>query len=368
MPAVAVTDTNNLFGVYEIADTLAKAGVQPIVGALLSVEFAARAPPPDRHRARSRRICRCWCRTRRAIRISPSCCRAAYLEVEAGRLAACEGRQAVRPCRGPDRADRRAGRADQPAAAGRPARCGGCAAGPAGGGVSATGSMSNCSAMAWRRNAPPRTRCWTWPMPRTLPLVATNDVHFGRANMYEAHDALLCIADGAFVSQDDRRRLTREHRFKTAAEMQAQFADLPEAIENTVEIARRCAFRPMKKGSGVFHRGGGPRFACRTDRAGRHWRDAGRRRLGRPGRFRARAHVGVSRHGKVRAVSAYMWSWRGRRCFVVRHESVIRLWTGNGGGGDGTGVRRASACHLCRLGVLSAPAAPFFCLAYIPCG
>ncbi|HYS45441.1 MAG TPA: DNA polymerase III subunit alpha, partial [Rhizomicrobium sp.] len=70
---------------------------------------------------------------------------------------------------------------------------------------------------------------------------------FGKANMYEAHDALLCIADGAFVSQDDRRRLTREHRFKTASEMQAQFADLPEAIENTVEIARRCAFRPVKR-------------------------------------------------------------------------------------------------------------------------
>jgi DNA polymerase-3 subunit alpha len=58
---------------------------------------------------------------------------------------------------------------------------------------------------------------------------------------------LLCIADGAFVSQDDRRRLTREHRFKTASEMQAQFADLPEAIENTVEIARRCAFKPAKR-------------------------------------------------------------------------------------------------------------------------
>src|SRR4051794_30804583 len=43
-PAAAVTDTNNLFGVYEIADTLTKAGVQPIVGAVLSVEFAARPP------------------------------------------------------------------------------------------------------------------------------------------------------------------------------------------------------------------------------------------------------------------------------------------------------------------------------------
>ena len=48
-PAVAVTDTNNLFGVYEISDTLAKAGIQPIVGALLSVEFAVRAPHHDRH-------------------------------------------------------------------------------------------------------------------------------------------------------------------------------------------------------------------------------------------------------------------------------------------------------------------------------
>src|SRR5579863_8191664 len=43
-PAVAVTDNNNLFGVYEISDTLAKAGIQPIVGALVSVESAARAP------------------------------------------------------------------------------------------------------------------------------------------------------------------------------------------------------------------------------------------------------------------------------------------------------------------------------------
>ena len=82
---------------------------------------------------------------------------------------------------------------------------------------------------------------------KDIPLVATNDVHFGGADMYEAHDALLCIADGTFVSQEDRRRLTREHRFKSPAEMAAQFADLPEAIENTIEIAKRCAFRPKKR-------------------------------------------------------------------------------------------------------------------------
>ncbi len=112
---------------------------------------------------------------------------------------------------------------------------------------SATGFMSNCSATAWPRNAPPKTALLDLAYAKDLPLVATNDVHFGNADMYEAHDALLCIADGAFVSQDDRRRLTREHRFKTPAEMAAQFADLPEAIENTIEIARRCAFRPKKR-------------------------------------------------------------------------------------------------------------------------
>jgi len=80
---------------------------------------------------------------------------------------------------------------------------------------------------------------------RGLPLVATNDVHFPRQDVYEAHDALICIAQGAYVDQaEPRRRLTPQHYFKSPEEMAALFADLPEALENTVEIARRCAFRP----------------------------------------------------------------------------------------------------------------------------
>src|SRR6056297_3061562 len=79
---------------------------------------------------------------------------------------------------------------------------------------------------------------------RDLPLVATNDVHFPKADMYEAHDALICIADGAYVDQQEpRRQLTPQHYLKTAEEMATLFADLPEALDNTVEIARRCAFR-----------------------------------------------------------------------------------------------------------------------------
>jgi DNA polymerase-3 subunit alpha len=57
----------------------------------------------------------------------------------------------------------------------------------------------------------------------------------------------LCIAEGAYVHQDDRRRVTPQHYFKTASEMTALFADLPEAIETTIEIARRCAFRPRRR-------------------------------------------------------------------------------------------------------------------------
>ena len=81
-----------------------------------------------------------------------------------------------------------------------------------------------------------------------LPLVATNDVYFPDPKMYQAHDALICIAEGAYVDQQQpRRRLTPQHYFKTEAEMVTLFADLPEAIENTVEIAQRCAFAAFKR-------------------------------------------------------------------------------------------------------------------------
>jgi len=81
-----------------------------------------------------------------------------------------------------------------------------------------------------------------------LPLVATNDVYFPKAAMYLAHDAMICISEGAYVDQSQpRRRLTAQHYFKTEAEMATLFADLPEALDNTVEIARRCAFAAYKR-------------------------------------------------------------------------------------------------------------------------
>ena len=76
---------------------------------------------------------------------------------------------------------------------------------------------------------------------RSLPLVATNDCFFAKPSMHEAHDALLCIAEGRLLSEQERRRVTPEHWFKPGAEMRALFADLPEACDNTLAIARRCA-------------------------------------------------------------------------------------------------------------------------------
>ncbi len=74
-----------------------------------------------------------------------------------------------------------------------------------------------------------------------IPLVATNDCFFATPDMYEAHDALLAIAEGRLLSERDRRRVTPEHWFKPAPDMRMLFADLPEACDNTLAIARRCA-------------------------------------------------------------------------------------------------------------------------------
>jgi DNA polymerase-3 subunit alpha len=74
-----------------------------------------------------------------------------------------------------------------------------------------------------------------------IPLIATNDCFFAAPAMHEAHDALLCIAEGRLLSEKDRRRVTPEHWFKPAQDMRARFADLPDACDNTIAVARLCA-------------------------------------------------------------------------------------------------------------------------------
>jgi len=80
-----------------------------------------------------------------------------------------------------------------------------------------------------------------------LPLVAVNDIRFSERKRHGSHDALMCIANSSYLGEQDRPRVTPEHYFKSADEMRQLFSDLPEAIENTAEIARRCAVRVEKR-------------------------------------------------------------------------------------------------------------------------
>jgi len=74
-----------------------------------------------------------------------------------------------------------------------------------------------------------------------LPVVATHPVQFTAPDDYEAHEARVCIADGEVLGNTRRvRRFTREQYFKSSAQMQALFADLPSATANALEIAKRC--------------------------------------------------------------------------------------------------------------------------------
>jgi DNA polymerase-3 subunit alpha len=75
-----------------------------------------------------------------------------------------------------------------------------------------------------------------------LPVVATHPVQFTEPDDFEAHEARVCIADGEILGNAKRvRRFTREQYFKSAEQMQALFADIPSAIANTLEIAKRCS-------------------------------------------------------------------------------------------------------------------------------
>ncbi|HEX8580410.1 MAG TPA: DNA polymerase III subunit alpha, partial [Allosphingosinicella sp.] len=82
---------------------------------------------------------------------------------------------------------------------------------------------------------------------RDLPLVATNPARYADAHFHAAHDAMLCIAQSSQIDRDDRERSSPEAWIKPAVEMRRLFQDLPEAIENTAVIARRCAFGAPKR-------------------------------------------------------------------------------------------------------------------------
>jgi DNA polymerase-3 subunit alpha len=244
-PALALTDTDNLFGALEFSDKLASAGIQPIVGCALAVDFAdqevgprnGNGPPPKRPRivllaAREggyRSLLRL--NSRAFLDSSPGeqpHLKLHWLEGETEELIALSG--------GPG------GPLDAAFAAGQ-------------GGL----ASDRCAVLArlfgdrfyieLQRHGTAAERAAEPALielayAHGIPLVATNEPFFAQRDDYEAHDALVCIAEGRFLVDTDRRQLTPEHRFKTRSEMIALFADLPEATASTIEIAQRCSFRP----------------------------------------------------------------------------------------------------------------------------
>jgi len=240
MPAVAVTDDANLFGVMQLGAAAKKAGVQPIVGVMLPLE-----PPQTTGRPTGR------------VQAAEHLVVLVKDETGYGNLLRLLSRAWVRAEAG---TEVRVGLAELAEANTGLICLSGGAAGPVGcalrrGDAKLARSLLVDFKAAFgdrlyvelqRHGLPeedtiePATVDLAYAL--DLPLVATNDVHFLNAGGYDAHDALICIAEGAQVAQEERRRLTIEHRFKTAAEMAELFADLPEAIANTLTIARRCAF------------------------------------------------------------------------------------------------------------------------------
>ncbi len=80
-----------------------------------------------------------------------------------------------------------------------------------------------------------------------MPLVATNPTFFAEADFYDAHDAMLCIANSAYVESVDRPRSSPDGWMKPAKIMRSLFDDVPEAMANTLVVAQRCAFMAPKR-------------------------------------------------------------------------------------------------------------------------
>ena len=239
-PALAVTDTNNLFGALEFSEKAAEAGLQPIPGIQIAVDFGAE----DRRESGLGRLVLLakdetgW---RNLMRIGSQ----AYLGApgDSPRIAADEllrnGEGLIVLSGGPE------GAIDPLFAAAR--------------GETARQRLELLARgfdgrfyVELQRHGTPReaateARLLDCAYVLGLPVVATNEPYFATAADFEAHDALLCIADGAVASASDRRRLTPSRYFKSRAEMAALFSDLPEALSASVEIARRSAFRPRTR-------------------------------------------------------------------------------------------------------------------------
>ncbi|MEE4213392.1 MAG: DNA polymerase III subunit alpha, partial [Parvularcula sp.] len=247
MPAIAVTDSNNLFGALEAAETLAEAGIQPITG--MEIVVACEGTSQRRGNAAE------FAKLVLLAKDQTGYLRLMELASQSFLRPAEEGRPSVRFADllerteglicltgGPEGLiDKALVATDRKTAHKRLATL--AAAFP--GRLYVELQRAPASARTDSKGRyPHEAELLSEAYALELPLVATNEVYFPSADDHVAHDALLCIAEGSYISQDDRRRVPEDAWFKSEDAMLALFDDLPEATANTVEIARRCAFRP----------------------------------------------------------------------------------------------------------------------------
>ncbi|MFS2326460.1 DNA polymerase III subunit alpha [Brucella sp. H1_1004] len=242
-PAIAITDSNNLFGALEFAQKASKDGLQPIIGCQLDVAFGDHN---DNSRSVNRRL---------VLDLAPLVFLASTEEGYANIVRLVSRAFMDTPSGDPVHVDASwlsDLSEDVIVLSGGPL-------GPIGRAFAADRADRAESRLAFLKNAfgdrlyvelqrqagydralEVKTVELAYAM--ELPLVATNEAFFLKAEDFEAHDALLAIAEGQILSNDDRRRLTPDHYLRSRAEMAVLFEDLPEALENTIEIAERCSW------------------------------------------------------------------------------------------------------------------------------
>ena len=231
MPAVSITDTSNMFGALEFSQYCTKEGVQPIIGCQLGLKREGINLPPDNVVLLAQNAAG-YANLQRLTSASflegdgvkPQITREALLEHAEGLFLLTGGVQ---------------GPVGRLLAEGQMAEAEAYLAMLAGAFAGRTAVEIQRHGEAVEAAIEPGFLQLAEKL--ALPIVATNECFFAKPEMYEAHDALLCIAEGRVLAEKDRRRVTPEHWFKPAKLMRELFADLPDACDNTLAIARSCA-------------------------------------------------------------------------------------------------------------------------------
>ena len=234
VPALGVTDHNNLFGGLEVAEGLAGVGVQPISGIVFDVS------PPE-HDAETYRVS-LYAKNETGYQRLMALASFAYLESENGVPVLAEHHLFVETEGLILLTGGAWGAAGQAARRGKPDQ------------VRAimsrfqTAYPNHCYVEIQRHEEPEEILSEPVLIDTAyelgLPLIATQDARFLTRDDHKAHDALMCIRNGSYVGQTERYRISEEHYLKTPDEMVELFSDLPEAVENTVSFAQRCFVRP----------------------------------------------------------------------------------------------------------------------------